>query len=119
MRYFLLIFVIAVACSTNEKQTTRWIANVPAGNEYTQINKDGKTVIPNVRFITPMGKQIVVAPHPFGLTLSPDGKTIITANSGVGPFSISIIDDYNSNQPIISQIPDGVEKNEGLLEAVF
>src|SRR6187551_1323973 len=117
MRYFFLFFIIAISCTTNENQATRWIANVPAGSEYTQISKEGKTVIPNGRFITPMGRQIVVAPHPFGLTLSPDGRTIITANSGVGPFSISIIDDYNSNQPTISQIPDGVEKNEGLLEA--
>src|SRR6478752_6215345 len=114
-----LLSMVVYGCSNHDRTKLVSIASAPAGNEYTQINKDGKTVIPNGRFITPMGKQIVVAPHPFGLTLSPDGKTIITANSGVGPFSISIIDDYNSNQPIISQIPDGVEKNEGLLEAVF
>src|SRR6478736_5469105 len=119
MRYFLLLFVIAISCTTHENQSTRWIANVPAGSEYTQISKEGKTVIPNGRFITPMGKQIIVAPHPFGLTLSPDGKTIITANSGVGPFSISIIDDYNSNQPTIKQIPETQDPEKGLLEAVF
>jgi len=60
-----------------------------------------------------------VAPHPFGLTLSPDGSTIITANSGVGPFSISIIRNYNTANPVVKQIPEGLHAEKGLLEAVF
>ncbi len=96
-----------------------WIISAPAGDQYTTINKTGVTVIPNGRFIEPAGKQIMVAPHPFGLTLSPDGKTIIASNSGTGPFSISIIRDFNSSSPIIKQIPEGVKPDEGLLEAVF
>src|SRR6478752_8082243 len=122
MKKIVIIFLLgAIVCGCTNPTATKMIsvASAPAADRYTSINKEGETVIPNGRLITPLGKQIFVAPHPFGLTLSPDGKTIITANSGVGPFSISIIDDYNSNQPIISQIPDGVEKNEGLLEAVF
>ncbi len=120
MRYFVSFsLLLLAACSSPESTVKRWIAVAPAGSEYTHINKEGKTVIPNGRFIAPAGKQIMVAPHPFGLTLSPDGKTIITANSGISPFSISIINDYNSGQPVIHQIPDGATSHEGLLEAVF
>jgi YVTN family beta-propeller protein len=95
------------------------MASAPAGAQYTKIDKEGATVLPNGRLITPTGKQITVAPHPFGLTLSPNGKTIITANSGVGPFSISIITDYNSVSPSVKQIPETMKPEKGLLEATF
>ncbi|MBA4058230.1 MAG: hypothetical protein C0490_26170, partial [Marivirga sp.] len=90
-----------------------------AGDRYAKIDREGTTVIPNGRLITPTGKQITVAPHPFGLTLSPDGKTIITSNSGVGPFSISIITDFNSATPAVKQIPETLNPEKGMLEAVF
>ncbi len=122
MKYFLILFSLLVIGSCDQKQNKKegvWIATAPAGMEYTSINHHGITVIPNGRLLTPVGKQIRVAPHPFGLTLSPDGKTIITANSGVGPFSISIINDYNSTSPVIKQIPETLNPEKGLLEAVF
>ena len=65
--------------------------SAPAGSEQTKIDKLGKTVIPNGRYITPRGRQIMTAPHPYGLAISPDGQTVITANSGIVPFSISVI----------------------------
>ena len=32
-----------------------------------------------------------MAPHPYGLALSPDSETLVTVNSGTAPFSVSII----------------------------
>jgi len=121
MRILLFIpIILFAACKTKlETPSQQWIATAPAGDQYTIINREGTTVIPNGRLLTPMGKQITVAPHPFGLTLSPDGKTIITSNSGTGPFSISIIKDYGSINPVVKQIPETVNPEEGLLEAVF
>ncbi len=115
----LFLLVMLTACTSKESDVNRrWIALAPAGDRYTSINKAGATIIPNGRVLMPMGKQITVAPHPFGLVLSPDGKTIITANSGVGPFSISIIADYNMT-PVVRQIPETLDPEEGLLEAAF
>lgn len=117
-----LIILLLVSCHQNNKLKNAekvWLAKAPAGEEYTRINREGATIIPNGRRITPTGKQITVAPHPFGLALSPDGKTIITANSGVGPFSISIITAYNSETPALKQIPETLNPEKGLLEAVF
>lgn len=91
----------------------------PAGNLPAMIGKNGTSVIPNGRFLTPLGKHILTAPHPFGLALSPDGKTAITANSGIKPFSITVIDDILSKNPKIMQIPSGAKNNEGILEACF
>ncbi|MFM7429881.1 MAG: YncE family protein, partial [Flammeovirgaceae bacterium] len=122
MRQLLLIGIFfAVSCSTKEKGSPEkvWMSSAPAGDRYTKVNRAGETILPNGRIITPTGKQITVAPHPFGLTLSTDGKTIITANSGVGPFSISIISDYNTASPIVKQIPETLNPEKGLLEATF
>jgi len=119
--FYFLILIGALSCGKKDSSdiSRAWVATAPAGTQYTSINREGVTVIPNGRFITPMGKQITVAPHPFGLTMSPNGRTIITSNSGVGPFSISIITDYNSPNPIVRQIPETLDPAKGLLEAVF
>ena len=105
-----------MSCQTGKKDLT--ILSAPAGNLYTSINKEGTTVIPNGRLLTPSGKSLIVAPHPFGLALSSDGETAVTANSGVQPLSITIIRNLTS-APEIRQIPPGYTNNSGVLESVF
>ncbi|MCJ7581110.1 MAG: hypothetical protein MUP98_11320, partial [Candidatus Aminicenantes bacterium] len=56
---------------------------------------------------------------PYGLTLSPDGTVAVTANSGVRPFSISIIRDVTSENPSVQQVPPGANTDRGILAAVF
>ena len=85
-----LVLLLAISCSEN-KEPSPWIISAPAGDRYVSIDKNGETIIPNGRIVAPTGKSIVVAPHPYGLTLSPDGNTAVTANSGTGPLSITII----------------------------
>ncbi len=81
-------------------------------------------MLPNGRYITPRGTQIETAPHPYGLILSPDrgdgaGQTVITANSGTAPFSISILRDVFGKNPTARQIPEGAKTQNGILEACF
>ena len=116
LKRILPLLLILEACRPSEKN---WVIQAPAGDQYTAIQTNGKTVIPNGRLVTPLGKQIRIAPHPFGLVLSPDGNKIITANSGTGPFSISVITNLESNHPQVRQIPEGAKTDEGLLAAVF
>ena len=97
----------------------RYVISAPAGSAYTKIDKMGRTVLPNGRFITPRGRQIQTAPHPYGLVLSPDGNTVVTANSGINPFSISIIRDALGTNPVVRQVPDGPKTDDGVLEACF
>ncbi|MBC7572237.1 MAG: hypothetical protein H7319_21280, partial [Spirosoma sp.] len=59
------------------------------------------------------------APHPYGLVVSPDGKTVITANSGINPFSISILRNVLGASPTVQQVPDGPKTDDGILEACF
>jgi hypothetical protein len=94
------------------------VLSAPAGSLYTSINKEGVTVIPNGRLLTPAGKSLIVAPHPFGLALSKNGEIAVTANSGVNPLSISIIRNLTS-VPEIIQVPPGYSNDAGVLESVF
>jgi len=97
----------------------KWVANAPSGKEYLQKRSDGKTIIPNGRYITPLGKQVTVAPHPYGLALSADGRIAVTANSGINPFSISILKNILNENPTVRQYPDGPKTDKGILEACF
>jgi YVTN family beta-propeller protein len=103
----------------NCQQDKIWIANAPAGSRYCKIDKTGKTVIPNGRLVEPEGVSYQVAPHPFGLTLSPDDKIAVTANSGTNPLSITIIRNINSKNPKIIQVPPGGHSDRGVIESVF
>ncbi|MCG6187967.1 bifunctional YncE family protein/alkaline phosphatase family protein [Maribellus maritimus] len=117
---FTLVFPLFFLFScTNDKNPDPWITSAPAGDRFVEINNTGETVIPNGRLLTPVGKSIVVAPHPFGLTISPDGNTAVTANSGTSPLSITIIRNILSENPEVQQIPPGPATDRGVLASVF
>ncbi|MEN8120147.1 MAG: bifunctional YncE family protein/alkaline phosphatase family protein [Bacteroidota bacterium] len=116
----LLTILFFTACNLqNNSNENLWIITAPAGNEFTNINKTGKTVIPNGRYITPAGKNIVTAPHPYGLTISPDGNIAVTANSGTNPLSITIVRNILSAKPEVQQVPPGPATDRGVLASVF
>lgn len=114
-----IIVILLVLRGCIKQDENVWLSNAPAGNKYTKIFKPDSAVLPNGRIITPAGKQIQTAPHPYGLTMSRDGSVVITANSGVRPFSISIIENYITETPLVRQIPPGYETDDGILAAVY
>ncbi len=109
---------LVISCSEN-RESSPWIITAPAGDRFVSIDKNGETIIPNGRIVAPAGKSIVVAPHPYGLTLSPDGNTAVTANSGTGPLSITIIRNILSDTPTVQQVPPGPSTDQGVLASVF
>src|SRR5262245_19694244 len=73
--------------------------DLPATRHIAIEGYDG-AVLPNSRLITPAGREVAVnAPKPFGLALAPSGTMLATANSGTGPFSVSLIKNINSAAP--------------------
>ncbi len=100
-------------------QQQDFIITPPAEKQYTHIDKQGKTVIPNGRIITPAGKSFVTAPHPYGLAISADGNIAVTANSGIQPLSITILRNLNSDHPDSQQVPPGPSTDNGVLASVF
>ena len=117
----LLLILLLAGCNgqNDADDNPMWIISAPAGSEFTKIDKAGKTVIPNGRYITPAGKSILTAPHPYGLTLSPDGKIAVTANSGTNPLSITIVRNILTENPEVEQIPPGPATDKGVLASVF
>ncbi|MCS6830303.1 MAG: hypothetical protein NZ749_06625 [bacterium] len=97
----------------------RFMLQAPAGERTAQMKPEGVTVLPNGRLLTPRGKQIRVAPHPYGMTLSGDGKVLVTVNGGTAPFSLSIIRNPDSEEPQVSQIPPSVNTEKEILPATF
>jgi YVTN family beta-propeller protein len=95
------------------------LLQAPAGRLPAKINFRAVTVLPNGRLITPFGKQVKVAPHPYGLTLSPDGKTLVTVNGGTNPLSASIVTDIFGLAPQVAQIPPGFKSSDADPESVF
>lgn len=116
LTYFFLLLV-CLACTYPERDGPT-LVSAPAGDRYCGIDPAGETIIPNGRIIRPLGTTVRVAPHPFGLALSPDGRTAVTANSGTRPFSVSILEGLDGT-PTVRQIPEGYQNDEGVLESVF
>jgi YVTN family beta-propeller protein len=115
-----IIFIVAIAFTLACKaQNQEYVITPPAGNKFTHIDKNGETIIPNGRIITPAGLCFMVAPHPYGLAISNDGKIAVTANSGTSPLSISILRNLNSDTPDIQQVPPGASTDKGVLASVF
>ena len=116
--FFLVTIVNFNSCDLSEKGDI-WIVSAPAGKEMTHINKEGKTVIPNGRYISPGGICIETAPHPYGMVISPDGNVAVTANSGTNPLSITIIRNLLTGNPEVQQVPPGPDTDKGVLASVF
>src|SRR5262245_47787050 len=83
--------------------------SAPAGTRpaTTSTIVDGvrAAILPSGRLVTPAGTEVSVqAPKPFGMALSPDGRTIATLNSGAGPFSLTLISQLASPIPVVKRI---------------
>ena len=91
----------------------------PAGDRYARIDPAGETILPSGRLLTPRGRQLTTAPHPFGMTLSADGRLLVTVNGGTEPFSLTLLEDPGAPSPTIRQIPSGARTDEGTLRAAF
>src|ERR1035438_6224179 len=67
----------------------------PAGNRPAQKHANG-AILPGGRVIFPDGAQIITGAGPFGLAVSADGHTVITANGGPGRNSLTILEQGRS-----------------------
>ncbi|MFN0036718.1 MAG: hypothetical protein ACKVUS_16755 [Saprospiraceae bacterium] len=116
---FALLWAACQSPKPAQQSASNWLISSPAGDRYCQINPEGETIIPNGRIVKPMGNTVRIAPHPYGLALSPDGSVAVTANSGNRPFSITILENPANGQPKVRQVPEGAMNDPNLLEDVF
>jgi DNA-binding beta-propeller fold protein YncE len=101
------------------KQISGISLSAPAGDRPAKKNPDGESILPSGRLITPLGIQIKVAPHPYGIALSPDGKTLVVVSCGNKPYLFSIITDLASPHPQVTQIPPVLNSVDSDPESIF
>jgi YVTN family beta-propeller protein len=59
----------------------------------TAIRRPGAaSVLPGGRIIAPLGSQFVTGPGPFGIAVSPSGRTVVSANGGPDKYSLTILE---------------------------
>ncbi len=82
-KYLVQFFIYSIAASACLAQQKVTVLTVPAANQFCTINEKGTSVIPSGRLLTPAGDFIRITNDPFGMAISPDGKTAVTLHNGV------------------------------------
>jgi YVTN family beta-propeller protein len=79
--------------------------SAPAGVRPAIRGPKGASILPGGRIIAPIGAQYVTGPGPFGLAISPNGRTVVSANSGPERFSLTFVDhDKNGRAQVRHQV---------------
>ncbi|MBI3207342.1 MAG: hypothetical protein HYZ37_00395 [Candidatus Solibacter usitatus] len=63
----------------------------PAGVRPAIRRPGAESILPGGKIIAPLGRQFITGPGPFGLAVSPNGKTLITTNGGPGKHTLTVI----------------------------
>jgi YVTN family beta-propeller protein len=63
----------------------------PAGTRPAMRRPGAESVLPGGRLILPLGRHYHTGAGPFGLAVSPEGKTVATANLGPRRYSITVL----------------------------
>ena len=95
----LTILLVSAAAFPVIAQNSMQEYSSPAGDRTTIRNPSGPSILPDGRIITPIGTQVIVAPHPYGLCLSPDGTHLAASCSGTGPFTLELLSNLQSAHP--------------------
>ena len=66
--------------------------SAPAGIRPALRHPGAASILPGGRIISPLGRQYVTGPGPFGLAISASGKTLVSANSGPDRFSLTVLE---------------------------
>ena len=71
-----------------------WAADyaTPAG-QFPALRRPGAaSILPGGRVVLPLGELHATGPGPFGLAVSPNGRTVVTANGGPQRFSFTVLE---------------------------
>ncbi len=113
-KYLLMLVFVVILMSFSNTTNTVKVLQVPGKNQFCEINKEGVTILPSGRFVTPAGEVIPITNDPYGMSLSPDGEKAVTLHDGV----ITVIDLANLNARRIpsydKKIPSPLEKGSFL-----
>jgi len=72
---------LIIGCSQPVKKVQ--ILQVPGKDQFCIIDKEGVTVLPSGRYVTPVGDVLPITNDPYGMAISPDGAKAVTLHNGV------------------------------------
>ncbi len=81
----LVLITIVAACLHAEHYSA------PAGTRPASRRPGAESVIPGGRMIAPTGLQYLTGPGPWGLAVSPNGRTVVSADGGPGGYSLTVL----------------------------
>ena len=85
----------------------------PAGDRPV-LRRPGPSILPGGRIIAPAGEETAIGSGAFGLAVSSSGKTVVTANSGPGHPSFTVLERNRENRWEVRQVvtpsSDGLER---------
>ena len=84
----------------------------PAGTRPALRRPGAASILPGGRIIAPLGIQYVTGPGPFGLAISPRGRTIVSANSGPERFSLTILDRVKGRRRVVRHLVAPAKKED-------
>jgi DNA-binding beta-propeller fold protein YncE len=95
-----LVTVFGVASDNSQAVKYKAPAGTLPATLHVPVGGYDGAVLPNGRFVTPVGTEFAVgAPKPFGMAVSADGTAFATVNSGIDPFSVTLVTGLKSNSP--------------------
>lgn len=98
-----LVLLAAVAAGRIVAQQRVRVApylHAPAGDAYAIHNPAGVTILPNGRFLRPVGTHVPLARYPHGMAMSADGSRLFIASDGVG----QIVSGWQTGSPTIFEV---------------
>ncbi len=63
----------------------------PAGTRPAVRRPGAESILPGGRIISPLGRQFSTGPGPWGLAVSPNGKTVVSSDGGPNKYSLSVL----------------------------
>ena len=99
MRSCLLLFCLPLLAQVASKPAkVRPYLHAPAGDAYAVHDPKGRTILPNGRFLEPVGTHLPLARFPHGMVMSRDGAQLFVASDGVG----QLVSGWQGSAPKIS-----------------
>jgi YVTN family beta-propeller protein len=106
------LVVVATGTSLGVAYAEGGFGNTPLGDTLAGKQPDGSYLMPTGQFVTPVGDVIQEQGRPFGLALSPDGKTAASLNTGGATTGVTTVFDL-VNHKVLQQVGDGTISDGG------
>jgi len=88
----LVLLILFINCDKPVKEVK--ILEVPGKDEFCKVDVGGVSVLPSGRYATPVGESIRITNDPYGMAISPNGKTAVTLHGG--PLTIINLNTLNT-----------------------